>query len=557
MALAFGAILYFGLTHTSLLYLLPLPVVGFVILVRIHSGLFSRKENLENLVKINNIEIRLLKGSLSELDNGSDFIDVHHPYSHDLDIFGDGSLFQYLNRCNTRGGKQLMASWLSCPPQTVNAIKARQEAIRELSAQTDFRQRVQAAGMAIEELPDDKAQLLSWVKQSASIYGKPFYAIILNLVPILTIASIVAAFTSSGFGTIALLMAAFQWAFLSFHLKRVNVFHDYISKKKNILSRYASLLRQLEGQHFSSPLMKNLSEKARDADRKVDQLANLVSAFDARLNSMTMLVVNSILLYDLQCVYRLEKWKEDNAGDFEKWFDVANETEVLSSFGTYAFNNPSYCHASIHDNLSVRATEMGHPLIAKEECVLNDVELGNEFRVMIVTGANMAGKSTFLRTLGINLVLALNGAPVFAKEFHCPLIQLRTGMRTADSLRDHQSYFYAELDRLSGIVQELRRDIPLLILLDEILKGTNSNDKQAGSIAVVKQLLNHPCLAVIATHDLALGGLENEHPSQVRNFCFEATIENEQLSFSYKLNRGMATRMNATFLMKKMGIIPD
>jgi DNA mismatch repair ATPase MutS len=205
----------------------------------------------------------------------------------------------------------------------------------------------------------------------------------------------------------------------------------------------------------------------------------------------------------------------------------------------------------------INAKVLAHPLIPANESVPNDVQMGGGPQVLIITGANMAGKSTFLRTIGINLILALNGSPVCAKEFSCPIIHLRTGMRTADSLKDHQSYFYAELDRLKGIMDELRRDVPLLILLDEILKGTNSTDKQAGSIALVKQLLPHPCLAIIATHDLALGDLEKTYPEQIRNFCFEANIENDQLSFDYKLKPGLAQKMNATFLMKKMGIIPS
>lgn len=167
----------------------------------------------------------------------------------------------------------------------------------------------------------------------------------------------------------------------------------------------------------------------------------------------------------------------------------------------------------------------------------------------------MAGKSTFLRTLGVNLVLALNGAPVCAMEFCCPVINLRTGMRTTDSLKDHQSYFYAELQRLKVIVEDLRSGKPLLVLLDEILKGTNSTDKLAGSVALVKQLMQYPCLVVVATHDLALGNLETEFPNTVINYHFEPTIENDQLSFDYRLKRGIAEKMNATFLMKKMGIV--
>jgi DNA mismatch repair ATPase MutS len=317
------------------------------------------------------------------------------------------------------------------------------------------------------------------------------------------------------------------------------------------------LLYYLQKQKFSSSVLKDHSSKANNADVKLKQLASLVFSLDARLNMMTSLFTNSFLMFDLQCIYRLEKWKEENASNLEIWLNSVSETEVINSFGTFAYNHPTFLFPTIHKNLSIAATELGHPLIRPEESVANDFSIGDGPTVLIITGANMAGKSTFLRTIGINLILALNGSPVCAKTFSCPVINMRTGMRTADSLKDHQSYFYAELNRLKGIMDELRSDLPLLILLDEILKGTNSTDKQAGSIALVKQLLPHPCLAIIATHDLALGDLETEYPNKVKNFCFEANIENDQLSFDYKLKRGLATKMNATFLMKKMGIIPS
>jgi DNA mismatch repair ATPase MutS len=200
---------------------------------------------------------------------------------------------------------------------------------------------------------------------------------------------------------------------------------------------------------------------------------------------------------------------------------------------------------------------LGHPLIHRNDRVVNDVMIGKDQRIQIITGANMAGKSTFLRSIGVNLILALAGAPVCAEAFSCSIVHLRSGMRAADSLKDHQSYFFAELNRLKNIMDELKKDKPLLVLLDEILKGTNSNDKLSGSLAMVKQLVPHPCLALIATHDLALGELSNTHPDAIKNFCFEANIENDQLHFDYKLKTGLAQRMNATFLMKKMGIIPQ
>lgn len=557
VAFVFLATLYFGFSNYALLYLLPLLVILFAVLVRKHGNLFQQRQHLQHLVTLNQRELQAAEGDSTSFENGAEFINTHHPYAHDLDVFGEGSLFQAINRCNTLIGKKKFASRLMNPLLSREEIVMNQQAIQELAPKADFRQHFQAAGMEMEEQAKDRDQLLAWVNEPSFLYGKAIYRFVLIAVPVITMALLAGAFFFTVLRPFVVLMAAFQWAFLGLHIKRVNAFHEYISRKKNILQKYASLLHYLQGERFSSALMTRLSQNAQDAGSKVQKLASLVHAFDARLNSMTTLFVNSLLLYDLQCAYRLERWKEENAENLGRWLEAVSETEVLGSFATYAFNHAQFSYPSIHPELSISARALGHPLIAPETCVVNDFRIGNGPTVLIVTGANMAGKSTFLRTLGVNLVLALNGAPVFAVDFRCPIIHLRTGMRTADSLKDHQSYFYAELGRLKGIMDELRSDKPLLILLDEILKGTNSTDKQAGSIALVKQLIPHPCLAIIATHDLALGDLEKEFPQHIKNLCFEASIENDQLSFDYKLKPGLAQKMNATFLMKKMGIIPS
>jgi hypothetical protein len=557
VAAALIGLIYIGFTEPVFFYLLPLILVLFIVLMKKHSDLFSKKVHLQNLVKINTDEIQSLQGNFSCFNNGAQFIDPHHPYTHDLDIFGNGSIFQYMNRSSTLNGAEKLAASLTGTLPTTEAVSKRQDAVKELTAKTDFRQHFWATGKSLEEAGNDKQQLLEWIKHPSFLYGKSFYAFILRFFPALIIAMIIGSMFIDGLSSFAILCALLQWAFLGLHLKKVNAFHNYISQKKNILDKYAQLLHLLGKEDFQSPQLKDLTAQARHADEKVKSLASLVRALDARLNFMTNLVVNSLFLYDLQYVYRLEKWKEDNAAELEQWMNVVSEADILCSFGTLAFNHAEFTFPVITPEQKVTAHNMAHPLIAAHERIANDVTLGGNQSILIVTGANMAGKSTFLRTLGVNMVLAMNGAPVCATSFACPIINLRSGMRTADSLQDHQSYFYAELNRLKSIMDELRSGRPLLILLDEILKGTNSTDKQAGSIALVKQLLSYNCLAIIATHDLALGDLEKEYPNQVRNFCFEPTIENDQLSFDYKLKTGLAQKMNATFLMKKMGIIPN
>jgi ABC-type multidrug transport system fused ATPase/permease subunit len=552
----FIAAFYFALSAYYLFYALPVIFFIFIVLMRKHSELFMQKTHLENLVKINSNDRQSLVGNFSCYNDCVQFIDPHHPYTHDLDIFGKGSLFQYLNRSTTLQGAAQLANTLAYPLTTQEDILKRQASINELASKIDFRQNFLATGMELEEFKQDKQQLLDWVKETPFLYGKPLYKIVLKVLPLVTAVLIVLSFFVDGVSSFAIAAAALQWTFLSTQLKRVNAFHQYVSRKKNIIDKYARLLHLFGKESFYSILLKDLAGQATHADRKVNELGTLLSAFDARLNFLTNIVVNSILMYDLQCVYRLEKWKEENAKDLNTWHNVINETDVLCSFGTFAFNHADFKFPQINDEKKVIALALGHPLIDARERIANDVSIGNNQSVLIITGANMAGKSTFLRTLGITMVLALNGAPVCAKEFSCPIIGMRSGMRTADSLQDHKSYFYAELDRLKTIMDELRSGKPLLILLDEILKGTNSTDKQAGSIALVKQLIAQNCLALIATHDLALGDLETEYPDKVKNYCFEPTIENDQLSFDYKLKPGLAQKMNATFLMKKMGIIP-
>ncbi len=560
-ALAIAVSLYFSFQHTSYLFLFAVLVLLFIWLVRVHATLYDAKVLSENLVKINKAEVEALHGNYSFQPQGLEYVNPRHPYSYDLDLFGEGSIFQYINRGNTFFGKQTLAERLMTPLNSRSLIEQNQEAIRELGANVDFRQMLQATGRESKDTKEDREQLLEWLIQKPFLYSRGVFSYLLALIPVFTIGLVVASFFVPLCKPFAVVLALTQWGMLGFYVKRINVFHEYVSRKKNILDQYAQLLRVLRSEKFTAIQLVKISTTTQQAEAKMNELASLVRALDARLNFMTNMVVNSLLMYDMQCVYRLERWKEQNAAMFESWLDAISEAEMLTSFSTYAFNNDAYAYARIHTPLHIQADSMAHPLLAEDERVANHFTIGKPQSVLIVTGANMAGKSTFLRTMGINLVLALNGAPVCAKEFTCPVIGLRTGMRTADSLKDHQSYFYAELNRLKSITEELQQNKPLLILLDEILKGTNSTDKQAGSIALVKQLLLRPCLAIVATHDLVLGELEQQFPSQIQNYHFEPTIDpdsngNDQLSFDYKLKTGIAEKMNATFLMKKMGIIP-
>jgi len=549
--------IYFIFQSNTAWYFFPVLLIAFVWLIQRHAKLFDQQQKLEAYVRLMRDEIKALDGDFAALPTGTPFIDPRHPYTHDLDIFGEGSLFQYINRSQRDGGQWKLAVMLEGQLPTAAQVQKIQEAVKELSSKTDFRQEIHVLGGLVEEGKDDLSQLRIWGLKKPFLFRKSFWRTILTALPLVTILLLLLALFVDGLRVWIVLAGLMQWSLLGTQLKMVNELHAYVSRKKQIMMQYARVLEVMSQTKFQSALLQELSRDAHVAHDALRRFASPSGALDARLNIMTNLVVNSVLSYDLNCIYRLEAWKEKHAAHFERWIDDIHQMQALCSLGTFAFNHPDFVFPTINASGQLSGKAVGHPLIfPKATRVTNPIDINRTNSVMVITGANMAGKSTYLRTIGVNVVLALAGAPVCAGEFDCPLIQLRTGMRTADSLKDHQSYFYAELNRLKSIVDELRRNVPLLILLDEILKGTNSTDKQSGSIALVRQLLDHPCLALVATHDVVLGELEATTGGRVTNYCFEADMSGDSLSFNYKLRNGVATRMNATFLMKKMGIIP-
>ena len=290
----------------------------------------------------------------------------------------------------------------------------------------------------------------------------------------------------------------------------------------------------------------------------IRRLAKLLNMMDSNLNLLVSLIMNGLFMFNIHVLMAVEHWRLKYRDQVPEWFKVLAEMDALSSLGTYAFNNPMYIYPEpVADGFQFVAEKIGHPLIPAETCVTNDIEIRgwNQFR--IITGANMSGKSTFLRTIGTNLLLAMMGAPVFASRLKFYPIEIHSSIRTNDSLTKRESYFYAELKRLKEIITELESGSQKLILLDEILKGTNSSDKQTGSVALIKQLMKYKLAGLFATHDLALGELVNHYPENIQNLCFEIHITGDRMEIDYKLTPGVCRNLNASFLMKSMGIILD
>jgi DNA mismatch repair ATPase MutS len=348
-----------------------------------------------------------------------------------------------------------------------------------------------------------------------------------------------------------------SWLVLAFFSKYINGQHVLISKKEQVLDQYKSILSVFNSIDAKfSALLKNLHVASEDAVHAIHSLARLSQAFDQRLNLVISLFGNTIFLYDLHTMVLLEKWKAKYKDHFARWIDCVGNIEYLNSLACFAYNNSNYVYPEVRTGKSVIETkQVAHPLIAEEKRIANDFILGENEQIQLITGSNMSGKTTFLRTIGVNLLLAQCGAPVCAASFLFTPMQLLSSIRISDSLQENTSYFMAELKRLHEIILELQTGKSALVLIDEILRGTNSEDKTHGSEQFIRKLLQYHCICLFATHDLTLGKLEQEMPMRVSNYCFESTIRDNELFFDYTLQKGIAKNKNASFLMKKMDII--
>jgi len=517
------------------------------------------KLHIDSLIDINDKEINALNYDYKNFAEGSEYIDTTHPYSFDLDIFGEGSLFQFLNRTSTQTGKDKLALWLSTPELNPENITSKQDSIRELSGMIDCRQDFNASGIQYDESDSDMQLINEWINEPIYYKNKTAFKILSLLFPLFTISALIAAIFSFTFIDLFIILFLMQLFVTVLRLRYNNRIHSIIGKRLDMLRKYKQLFAYIDNEDFKSEILLKLQNKLKynnnSANKIIGKLAGIVSAFDNRLNILVGVILNGLLLWDIQCIMRLEKWKLKYKNEIPGWFDVLGEFDALSSLATYYFNFPDQVFPIPGEKTVLHAVNLGHPLINEKERVNNNIDIFNENEFIIITGANMAGKSTFLRTIGVNLILAMCGAPVCASKFEFKLMNLFTSMRTNDSLQKHESYFYAELKRLKELIEKLYNKEKLFILLDEILKGTNSEDKQKGSKVVLEQIIRLKGTGIIATHDLELAKSEEKFPEKIKNKCFEIDIDGEEIFFDYKLVDGITKKMNATLLMKQMGIL--
>jgi hypothetical protein len=539
--------LFYGLSGVA--------ATAFLVLVSRFNRQKEMRELNTQLRKLNERELSCLDHRFHDFPGGQEYADPSHPWSRDLDLFGKGSLYQYLNRTSTREGSAILAGMLTTEPENPEVIRRRQEILGEMRGSIDFRQHFSASGAMINEKEDDLPGIREWLTTSSYIVRHRWLFCLALVISGISLAIMLYGILEPrGFRYLVPLIL-FNFTILSPFVLRTNRYQQTISKKHELLEGYARLLRILAATGFDHPLLREKGQRAREGMREVAKLSRLLNMFDQRLNMLLGVVFNGLFLFDFAMLHLLERWKKRNSGKINEWIGITGWTDAMISLSGFAYNHPWFAWPELDGSYEAMEMKgMGHPLIPHEKRVVNDLVVRNE-KVVIITGANMAGKSTFLRSLGVNTVLAYTGCPVCATRFRSGFMGLCSSMRTDESLADEESYFLAEIRKLQRIVQRMGTGAPLLILLDEVLKGTNTTDKKRGSVGLIRRSLPFPVRCFIATHDLSLGELEKELTGQVVNYCFESCIREMELEFDYTIRRGIATSMNASFLMKQMGIM--
>ena len=530
-------------------------VIAFARLLILYTKALQRLQLFETLLELNRKELQLVTTWQSSFEDGNEFVDDKHDFTSDLDVFGPSSIFQHINRTGTLSGKRMLAMALRTPLKSAAAILDTQQALKVLAPELEFRQLLTANALLAKEEESDRKEIAAWVEMPFNFINSKLVKIAIWGCPLLSVAAIVYG-TMSGHWYPLTMMIVVNWILLGIKQKDIMAQHGLMSHKERILDKFSILLHLIKSASFKeSALLQEQQDIAKEADVALQGLARVSGAFDQRLNLLVGMALNSLMVYDFHCVLRLERWKQQHKLQISKWFDVITQFELWNSMATYAYNHPQFSWPEPQEARVLEATALGHPLIPASECVRNDGSAGKKDSFLIITGSNMSGKSTFLRSVGANLLMAMCGAPVCAERLLFSPMHIMTSMRIKDSIASHTSYFQAELLRLQHIIRHLKTGARVFILLDEILKGTNSEDKLSGSRSLIEHFLQYNCLGMIATHDLELGHLEDAYPNQIRNYCFESTIQDNHLYFDYRIREGIARNKNATFLMKQMEII--
>lgn len=554
---------------TLLLTVSSLCVLVFGLIIKRYNQVAYLRRHTTFLKEINENEVLKRENKLSGFPTGQAYTSRDHPHVADLDVFGPHSLFQLLNRTTTESGNVCLAEWLSVPASK-EMILERQEAIQELTPKLAWRQDFQASGMHFRNTKSDYNKLLAWIEKPVELLpNKSKYLLACILLSLLSTSSAIYysihAFTSDN---LVYIIPLFIFLYINFRvLKRVaplaEEMIDCTHENVKILGGYVSLITKIESEKFHAAILQRcqsaLNHNNHSARKEINKLKKILEMFQLRgtkrsSGNFFYSIFNILWLFDVYWILITEKWKYRNSSYLRGWAFAVSEFEVLNSLAGFYYSNPSFIFPEIKEMpYHIRFESLGHPLINQESRVCNDFHLEGRGEIAMITGSNMAGKSTFLRTVGVNLVLAFMGAPCCAKSGQVSNIQLFTSMRTQDNLEEGVSSFYAELKRIEQLLKLIKSEQPVFFLLDEMFKGTNSRDRYRGGVSLIKQLSEINAFGIISTHDLELAKLAGSHMI-VSNYSFNSEIQNGEMSFDYELTHGICRDFNASELMKKSGI---
>jgi hypothetical protein len=545
---------YFSMGNTRWVWaIIALTIVLFVFLVSRHSDLQYKRDRLKALLQINTTEIDVLHRKYYHLPDGAAYKNPEHHFSQDIDLFGRGSFYQYVNRTVLKQGSDVFAALLL--GNIIEGIPEKQEGIKELAQKPEWRQEFSAVA-SLTKTETSTKKINKWLNDYT-----PFIPNMMRYAPavfsLISIGVLILYFLSVLPESVLILWLMIGLGITGIFTKKITKLAADTSKIQSTFEQYNKLLTLLEDTEFKSVFLRKKREQVLNDGHKtsliIRKFSKLLNSLDQNNNIIYLIFGNGFFLRSLYTCFYIEKWIKTHRSSVEDWFNIIAFFDAYNSLGNFAFNHPEFSFPIISDDICVlKSAQAGHPLLDPGKRILNDFQIDNE-QFFIITGANMAGKSTFLRTVSLQIVMANVGLPVCSTGTSYSPIKLITSMRTSDSLTDDESYFFSELKRLKFIVDQIKHD-RYFIVLDEILKGTNSTDKAKGSRKFVEKLVTSKSTGIIATHDLSLCDAAEDLP-QVQNFFFDAEIIDDELHFDYKFKKGICQNMNASFLLKKMGIV--
>ena len=547
-------IIYHG--NSAGYFLTAAGIISFLVAVRWYIKLERSTREQLIITRIHLQELAAIGDDITSFDAGLEFTDTKHPFSYDLDVFGRESLFQHICRTVTLKGKTRLAELLSDPVNSPEAIKARQEFVSSLASDPSFSTEFRTAGKMNMAENSSLEGLETWLKSAPGFLRHKWIRSASFFSPAIIILLLILNATIGLSTTWLWLPIGFNSLLLGRYLAEINKIHGDLSTTSSLIAQLSGLLSVTGKYSFSTIEFQQIKKDSADVSQSINKLYKIFNTFDLRLNMIAGAVLNLFFLFDFHCLFSLKKWKSENSGLLKKSLENMESLDVYQSLSMFAFHRPGNIYPEITaHNYEIIAENLAHPLIG-ETAVGNILSLGKDEQLILLTGANMTGKSTWLRTIGLNCIVAYAGLPVSATKAVFPVLQLYTSMRITDSLETGISYFRAELNRLKNMLDQLRQaKSNWLVLLDEPLRGTNSGDKQSGTIGLISNLLKLPATAIVATHDAALCDLEIKHQGKISNYHFDSTISGLELTFDYTLKRGCSVSNNATLLMKLTGIL--